>query len=337
MQIALDQAVRHRTRALEAEGLRRKRARTGDQQQPPRLKLTMETALESDESCIGLTGFNRSTITGILGIVRVSLTPRSGTTVGRKSLFNAENALLLFLYSVVNNISPKICSAIFGPTKQICSRVFLETGAILSNHAEVFLKHCLENYIENPLTFLIESLGTNCSASIDVTFIPHAPPARMSFDQQKNYWSEKHREYGFKALIAIDASGRCIFLSRMFLGSVSDIDLARDQTSLDALSVIATKGPLLCDKGFIGLDALVPSICPRRLCGGEIESDIDTEIISARVLVENYFGRLKRIFTFFSNPKRTPPDCLEKIFKTCVWFTNIHVGEMPLRRASVEV
>ena len=122
----------------------------------------------------------------------------------------------------------------------------------------------------------------------------------------------------------------------MFLGAVSDIEIAKDDSSLATLSLIASKGNLLCDKGFIGLDAFVPSTCPRRLHNGDIEDAVDTDIISARVLIENYFGRLKHKFAFFCNPKRTPPDYLEKIFQTCVWFTNAHIRQNPLRRTSIE-
>jgi len=115
----------------------------------------MDRALGEETACVELTGFRRDLLLSILPLVHIALIPRSARGIGRRSLFSADDRFLLFLYVVVNCVSMKVASTVFGVSKQICSRVFLETAVVLSARAMLRLHDAFDNYMANPRTFYI--------------------------------------------------------------------------------------------------------------------------------------------------------------------------------------
>ena len=183
----------------------------------------------------------------------------------------------------------------------------------------------------------LETIETECPVAIDVSFVEKAPPAKLSFEEKKDFWSAKHKAYGYKILCAVDRGGRCVFASNLFPGSVHDLEIARDEKTLPSLKKLIELhgGKLLADKGFIGLDASVATVTPTRQNQDEIEG-LNLEIASQRVIIENFFGRMKHLFLILDHLYRTPVEYLEQMIIVLIWLTNEHVKIKPLRRHSIE-
>ena len=61
------------------------------------------------------------------------------------------------------------------------------------------------------------------------------------------------------------------------------------------------------------------------------------KIAIQRILVENFFGRLKVIWSTFLRGYRGHLDHLDQRFEVAVHFTNIHIQYHPLRRDKKEI
>ena len=240
---------------------------------------------------------------------------------------------MLFLYRTRSAASPKVLSDVFGVSKPIISRTFLESINPLASFAH-------EKILQEDIVgeFCIESTDEICILAIDVTFLVKAPPATLSFEEKKQYWSPKHYNYGYKFLCAVDSRGVCVHISKMFPGSVHDVQIARDPLTHDFLSRVTKlyEAKILGDKGFIGLEATVPTLTPHRKNSSYVQESMNDEIASKRVLVENNFCRLKTQFPILSKLGKTPVDFVENLFLTLVYLTNENIKKYPLRKSVSE-
>ena len=91
-----------------------------------RLRLSYEDLAVCEVKCKNISGFSLPTFLTFISIFSLILAPRSDYT-GRKSLFNGSDALVLFFYRSRSAASPKTLSDVFGVTKWVISRTFLET------------------------------------------------------------------------------------------------------------------------------------------------------------------------------------------------------------------
>ena len=124
----------------------------------------------------------------------------------------------------------------------------------------------------------------------------------------------------------------------MYPGSVHDIEIGRQSLTLDFLSKTVDDfgGKILGDKGFIGLNDMVPTLTPQRINSSCRIEGLEEEIASKRILVENYFCRLKNQYLILPNLSKTPHDYIENLFFALAYYTNEHIKLLPLRRSSID-
>ena len=89
------------------------------------------------------------------------------------------------------------------------------------------------------------------------------------------------------------------------------------------------------DSGFQGLQNHVWAILPKKKPrGGHLTASEITRnraIASSRVVVENYYARLKGRCGIVTNVFKLDTEIFERIFIVCCGLTNFHISLFPLR------
>ena len=89
------------------------------------------------------------------------------------------------------------------------------------------------------------------------------------------------------------------------------------------------------DKGYQGAQREVRALIPKKKPSGNVltfdEQRENDRISSDRVIVENFFGRLKTLWALSSDSYRWSRKKYDLVFQTCVALTNAHVRFHPLR------
>ncbi|KAE9161320.1 hypothetical protein PF002_g32403 [Phytophthora fragariae] len=186
----------------------------------------------------------------------------------------------------------------------------------------------------------------------DVTFQQANCPAG-THSEAITYYSGKHHLYGYKVEISVLPTGLAINCSPHVKGSVSDITIFRDNDAfhLNALKKrpdemhLEDDGPftveyprdwaVLTDKGYQGLRSDFRAIhpkCQTRLNPLPLEETRNNDRISHdRVIVENYFGRMKMLWGVCSDKWRWDEGAYDLFFRVCLALTNAHVRLRHLR------
>lgn len=185
----------------------------------------------------------------------------------------------------------------------------------------------------------------------DVKFQPSYRP-KGRFQEQKEYYSAKHKLYGMKIEVSVAPPGVAFDMSDAFPGSKSDLTILLDRVDVhkkmlkkqsdsesdfgEGSQQFGDSWAVLVDKGYQGAGQVVRALHPKKkpMHGQLDHADItrNEAISSDRVLVENYFGRMCQLWnvaymTFKWNRSR-----FDLTMKLCVALTNYHVDMMPLRQ-----
>lgn len=168
--------------------------------------------------------------------------------------------------------------------------------------------------------------------------------ARKSITNSREYFSFKHHLHCVKLQCAVAPNGQCIHYDISKKGSVHDIEVFLQSNLLSKVQYTVMNGhipallrkPMIFDKGYVGLHNVYPEsvIMKKKPRGGELNtSDIDSnnKIQHDRVIVENYFSRLKLLWIVTHDIFRGEDDTLIQYVKACVILTNYHIFLYPLR------
>ncbi|ETV78023.1 hypothetical protein H257_08240 [Aphanomyces astaci] len=174
-----------------------------------------------------------------------------------------------------------------------------------------------------------------------------------SYAEKKLFYSGRHHLYGHKVEASVFPNGFAINCTSYYKGSVSDktifdenldfhaANLCKEATDMD-LADADGLGPdrelrwaVLVDKGYQGAQRNVRAVLQlKKPMGGILtfeELRRNDRIASDRVIVENFFGRLKTLWGVCSDTYRWNRKTYDVVFQTCMAFTNAHVRFHPLR------
>ncbi|KAF0723607.1 hypothetical protein AaE_009854 [Aphanomyces astaci] len=196
---------------------------------------------------------------------------------------------------------------------------------------------------------LLETSGHRSPASLlrcTLLTSPFSRPTHL-------YFSKKHGHYGFKVEVSVLPSGHAINVTTAAPGSIADIAIcesnidfhveklektSHDESMLDADPLVTeypTAWALLADKGYQGLHRRVCAITPAKKPAGGMLSHAELvqndKIASDRVIVENFFGRLKTLWSIASDKYAWKRENYDMFFQACVALTNVHIKFLPLR------
>jgi len=88
----------------------------------------------------------------------------------------------------------------------------------------------------------------------------------------------------------------------------------------------------LCDKGYVGASKFGRAIHPKKgkyLTRRENKKNI--KISKSRVIVENYYGRLKQKWGCIADKWKWDTNIYDEVFEACVYLTNYDISKHPLR------
>ncbi|KAJ6253568.1 hypothetical protein M0813_12981 [Anaeramoeba flamelloides] len=171
-----------------------------------------------------------------------------------------------------------------------------------------------------------------CLAIVDVTVQPIKRPT----ENQRGWYSGKHKTHVIKSQTINGADGRVMHVYSGINGRVHDIAIWRNSNVEEQFQ----NNPILADKAYIGIQhncqAIIPIRKPRNRELTENEKSFNKRVSSDRILIENYYARLKNKFKILSYRYRGSITEYKKIFEICCALTNFDVQLRPLRRRNTE-
>ena len=168
-----------------------------------------------------------------------------------------------------------------------------------------------------------------CGYIIDATVQRIQVPAG-DFTQKKKWFSGKHYCYCLKSQVITDMKGAAIMVSSGYYGSMHDLALFRETTEeWRRIALLHPKIPakILGDKGYQAndIDCLVTPIKGSADKLTRQDNAFNERIGKTRIVVENFFGRLKNRYGIIGSVYRHSHDMYSKIFKLCCALTNFEI------------
>lgn len=184
----------------------------------------------------------------------------------------------------------------------------------------------------------------------DVKFQPSYRPSGR-FQEQKEYFSAKHKLYGHKIECSVAPNGLAVDISEHFPGSKSDLTIFLDRASRhrnmlkkaddeevdvgERSREFPRSWAVLVDKGYQGAGQVIRTIQPKKQPrGGQLDhEDLSRNrlVSSDRVIVENFFGRMCQLWFCCYSTYKWNEVRYDSMTRLCVALTNYHITLMPLR------
>lgn len=217
----------------------------------------------------------------------------------------------------------------------------------LTSTANAVVDKLVELYIQDvPQTDMKFKYAKDAIGACDGSLIPLHSSKRQ--DVQRRFYSAKHKDHGIKLQCIVNPEGFCIDAYCGEPGSVHDLTVFKKSKTLDKLKYERIIGdrtqigykPVIFDRGYTGIqklgydEALVLKRKPRN---GELSKEDEEEnnrLEHDRVIVENFFGRLKTLWTITQHNFRGDAKILTTYTLICVALTNYYNGLHPMRAHS---
>lgn len=182
---------------------------------------------------------------------------------------------------------------------------------------------------------------------------------KLSYKDSKKYYSKKHQCYCLKKETLHSLNGICTSVSSYELGATHDYTIFKQniqkfknyvKKSQDELAledngelneVFPFEWALMMDKGYLGSNKIIRSIHPsKKQQNKELDRDTkirNNKIAKNRIIIENYYGRLKTLWNITSRPYKCNHDTYDDYFDICVALTNYNIINNPLRDNDGEI
>lgn len=192
--------------------------------------------------------------------------------------------------------------------------------------------------------------------AIDVTFQPRDEPGG-NYRDKKRFYSKKHANYGYKVEVAVRPNGQASGVSKHAIGATADIDILKSRIKQTEkrlhkgnVSQWVDDYPMndkypetwaaIGDKGYQGAANHIRMVTPyKKLPGRNLTPNqiiFNQKLAADRIIVENYFGRMKKLWNIVSKTFLWDEDLYDNIFSLCVSFTNVNIKLQPLKNGDGE-
>jgi hypothetical protein len=344
--------VRYRARAAQTaemvQAFEEREEDAGDDEQEEIDNSMWGTCVADVPRCVALCGFTPLEFLELFGELEDRLEEHVGR--GKRSKITKHDRLLMLLVFLKHYESNTRLAQTFGLSKSHVQKC-------VSSTAETVLPTLWRCYIE---TLDIDDPERydefpGVVAMMDVTVQPIWVP-EGAYDERKRYFSGKHKMYVMKSQCLHDRRGRVLSVVTGIAGAVHDVSIAQrsiaeirrvvrpmeprdnDEDPVDVEADVDDQEDgrlLMVDSGYQGLQHLLPCVLPYKKRPNRAltapQKQHNRRMARRRVLVENYYGRLKRRYRIMTDKYRGERDGYEMYFKLCVALTNFHVIKHPLR------
>lgn len=171
-------------------------------------------------------------------------------------------------------------------------------------------------------------------AIIDATEIFLETPSDLHL--QSSTWSSYKSHNTGKILVGCTPNGAISYVSPLFVGSVSDVELTRVSGFLDKLegkhgiSVMADRGFTIKDMlSKIGVELNIPPFLEDRSQLPQDDIRKTRHIASLRIHIERAIGRIKKFAILQGNFSLSMSRLANQIVCVCAWLTNFHPALLP--------
>jgi hypothetical protein len=281
-----------------------------------------------------LCGFSTADFAELYGPLHQSL---SRTRRGRRPAIGPMDSFLLLLHWLRSGQPFVMIAAGFRLNPQTVHRRVMEVAELV--HGPLVARFITP---AARTAFPAEETLPDCGLVVDATVQNRGRPVGP-FEEARRYDSGKHCLDCLKSQVVTNRRGAAVLVVAGIPGAVHDMMLFREHVGDVEALIAGHEGEpvhVLADKGDIGVSgsARVVLVTPaRRPAGGWLTRDqlrANATIGSARVIVENFFGRLKTKFRILAGRWAQREDLYPTIFEVCCALVNYAIrsgGGSPLR------
>ena len=295
-----------------------------------------------------LTGFEPDEFDELVELLSVPLTPPAIGRRGRRpTLLATAQDRLLILLTWFRFFDPWArLATVFGVSRTHAHTVVLQ---ILDSVAPV-LKELFVRKVSHREQAEAKALFLTfpeVTAVTDSTFQRTTKPMG-SYDEAKKYFYVKAKMYGLKSLTIHACNGELLAAYPGYPAATSDVTLFRKPEVLTAVRGIVSKDPeeaaipdpnpewaVMADLGFQGIQHNVRAVLPiKKRPRSELlsaEKAYNTRLAKRRIIIENFYARLKRKFRIMSVIFNLDKDLYPNIFYSCACLVNFDISRRPLR------
>ena len=254
----------------------------------------------------------------------------------RNMKLDPKNQFFLTLVRLRLNARVKDLAVRFGISIGLVSRYITTWICFLYHHLKEIEWMPSQEQVAANLPHVFKEKYPSTYAIIDGTEIFIETPSDLQM--QSSTWSEYKHHNTSKCLIGCTPNGAVCFVSPLYVGSISDVELTRVSgfiqslpTSHDAeMSIMADKGFTVRDQlSAVGVDLNIPSF----VTGGKqlTEAEIlhTRKIASVRIHVERAIGRIKNFAILKGTLPITMARLANQIVCVCAWLTSFQPSLVP--------
>ena len=258
---------------------------------------------------------------------------------GRKSNISDMDALLAYLVLVKTGMDYETLGSFLKISTSSLIRALDRIGPVLQET----LKNRWWNDRKRPVPLTTTNFPYIALCADSTSIEINRPKAR--FEESKIYYDAKNKIYALKKECAVMASPPhyCLFSQRAVTGSTHDFNILKSTYSSyvgylakqnDEINMIATdyinpSWAILFDSAYVCDDERkTPELRKIALAKGErtqTQRNTHRELCRIRVVVEQFFGRLKSLWSLFRKPYRFAHDRFDMDFDICAMLTNEHI------------
>jgi len=289
-----------------------------------------------EEQVRDITGFTNQEFQEIVSLIAPMMIVRGR---GRRGM-DVEDSLALFLAWATSGMTYKeIARHFMIPIASVKTTIskFIERGK------DPLVKTFIPQTLEDAATDAVFHHFPDAIGAVDATVIPICRPCCP--DDQKKIYCGKHKIHCVKFQCLVNAEGQAIHISQVVEGKIHDKKLfdssslqrfVTEQMNVGGQNMVVRK-PILCDRAYTGIQVVYPEaiIMKKKPPGAELTDDenrFNHHLSSDRMIVENYFGRLKVLFGVIKETFRCEIRLLESLIPMLVALTNYYLQKHPLRR-----
>ena len=235
-------------------------------------------------------------------------------TRGRRSFVHSHREQLLFLH-VYLAFGTSVAALLVSPR----IRTVCEVHRLARRIAFLYHRRLKELFIINRREERVDERGVGHVIDCTVVQIKHP---HVSFNEAKIWFSGKHYIYCVKKEVIVNAAtGTAALVSAGRPGSVHDLTIMRGNA--DAINRLVGESVILGDKGYRGGRPSVPNLY--------VVEDADNDAVrTKRVVVECFFGRLKKKYSVFGAKWTLAVDLFDAFFDCACAMTNVDILFNPL-------
>ena len=302
-----------------------------------------------NESILSLTNFTSAEFRKLYSILHDCIIRNWNNGRGKRSKFKPKQVLFMLLVVMKHKSAWDQVGLMF----QVKAPTFIR---LIHGFMDKIYEFCIDRFVTRyDERFSMNELNERgklfksfpfCLEAIDVIFQQANRPSG-NMQEGKLYFSGKHKLYGYKAEVAVRPNGLASAFSKHYPGSVSDITIMQERLSEHKLRLEKRKDEpeladdflmsdkfsnycgVLMDKGYQGaadiLCAVIPKKKPVRGFLSLIDEEFNKKLSSDRILVENFFGRLGKLWAVCSAKYAWSENMYDTFFGLSIAFTNFHI------------